>query len=171
MSADEVVGKISVQAVPASIGALLARSQFGERQRKEEEKRRSSRYGGGLFIMAVGALYLSTSVASTEEIILLSYRMTEWHIIALALFSLLAMHTFAHAAIARGKSVVRSGTTFWMIVSRFTIVGYCIGLLISLYLLWTFGRTDGLPMGQIIQAMIVLGFPATLGAGAGRLIL
>src|SRR5687768_5510729 len=102
MSADEVVGKVSIQAVPASIGALLVRSQFGERQRKEEEKRRSSRYGGGLFIMAVGALYLSTSVASTEEIILLSYRMTEWHIIALALFSLLVMHVFAQAAIVRG---------------------------------------------------------------------
>ena len=122
--------------------------------------------------MAVGALYLSTSVASTEEIILLSYRMTDWHIIALALFSLLIMHAFSHAAIVRGKSAVRPGTTtFWTIFSRFTVAGYCIGLLISLYLLWTFGRTDGLPMGQIIQAMIVLGFPATLGAGAGRQIL
>ena len=122
--------------------------------------------------MAVGALYLSTSVASTEEMILLSYRMTKWHIIALALFSLLVMHAFAYAAIVRGKSAVRPGTTtFWMIFSRFTVAGYCIGLLISLYLLWTFGRTDGLPMGQIIPAMIVLGFPATLGAGAGRQIL
>ena len=121
--------------------------------------------------MTVGALYLSTSVAATEEIILLSYRMTEWHIIALALFSLLVMHAFVYAAIAQGKSAVRPGTTFWMIFSRFTMVGYCIGLLISLYLLWTFGRTDGLPMGQIIPPMIVLGFPAALGAGAGRLLL
>ena len=73
MSADEIIGKISVQAVPASIGALLVRSQFGESQRKEEEKRRSAHYGGGLFLMAVGALYLSMSVASTEEMILISY--------------------------------------------------------------------------------------------------
>ncbi len=172
MSADEIIGKISIQAVPASIGALLVHSQFGEQQRKEEEKRRSARYGGGLFLMAVGALYLSASVASTEEMLWISYRMTEWHIVALIVFSLLVMQAFVHAAIVRGKSAVLPDTTqVWAIFIRFTVVGYCIGLLISLYLLWTFGRTDGLATGEIIQATIVLGFPAALGAGAARRIL
>lgn len=172
MSADEIIGKISVQAVPASIGALLVRSQFGERQRKEEEKRRSARYGGGLFLMGVGALYLSMSVASTEEMILISYRMTEWHIIALALFSLLVMHAFVHAAIVKGKSAVLPDTTpVWVVFSRFTVVGYVLGLLISIYLLWIFGSVDGMSVGQAIQVTIVLGFPAALGAGAARQIL
>ena len=172
MSADEVIGKISVQAVPASIGALLVRSQFGESQRKEEEKRRSAHYGGGLFLMAVGALYLSMSVASTEEMILISYRMTEWHIIALALFSLLVMHAFAHAAIVRGKSAILPDTTpVWTVFSRFTAAGYGTALLISFYLLWTFGSVDGMSVGQAIQVTVVLGFPAALGAGAGRQIL
>ena len=40
MSANEIIGKIAIQAVPASMGAMLTRSQFGEEQRKEE--RRSS---------------------------------------------------------------------------------------------------------------------------------
>jgi putative integral membrane protein (TIGR02587 family) len=172
MSADEIIGKISVQAVPASIGALLVRSQFGERQRKEERKRRSSHYWGGLFIMAVGALYLSTSVASTEEMIMISYRMTEWHIIALTVFSLLVMHAFVHAATVKGKMAMLPDTTpIWIVFSRFTVVGYCIGLLISLYLLWIFGSIDGMSVGQAIQVTIVLGFPAALGAGAGRQIL
>ncbi len=172
MSADEIIGKISIQAVPASIGALLVHSQFGERQQKEEEKKRSARYGGGLFLMAVGALYLSASVASTEEMLWISYRMTDWHIIALMIFSLLVMHAFVHAAIVRGKSAVLPDTTpVWAVFILFTAVGYSIGLLISLYLLWTFGRTDGLAAGEIIQVTIVLGFPAALGAGAARRIL
>ena len=122
--------------------------------------------------MAVGALYLSTSVASTEEMIMISYRMTEWHIIALAVFSLLVMHAFVHAATVKGKMAMLPDTTsIWIVFSRFTVVGYCIGLLISLYLLWIFGSIDGMSVGQAIQVTIVLGFPAALGAGAGRQIL
>lgn len=122
--------------------------------------------------MGVGALYLSMSVASTEEMILISYRMTEWHIIALALFSLLVMHAFVHAAIVKGKSAVLPDTTpVWVVFSRFTVVGYVLGLLISIYLLWIFGSVDGMSVGQAIQVTIVLGFPAALGAGAARQIL
>jgi uncharacterized membrane protein len=54
---------------------------------------------------------------------------------------------------------------------RFTIVGYTIALLISLYVLWTFGRLDGAATAEVIRAMLVLGFPAALGASAARLIL
>ena len=171
MSVDEVIGKISVQAVPASIGAMLARSEFGQTPKKEE-KRRSARYGGGLFLMAVGALYLSANVASTEEMVLISYKMTPTHVLLLLVFSLLIMHAFVYAVVAQGKSPVPSDTIpFWTVFARITIVGYAIALLVSLYILWTFERTEGMAVGQIIQATIVLGFPAALGAGAGRLIL
>ena len=49
MSADEIVGKIAVQAVPGAIGALLARSQFGgggERSRNRQNDQRKDTYGG-----------------------------------------------------------------------------------------------------------------------------
>ena len=171
MPADEVIGKISVQAVPASIGAILARRQF-EKGETSEEKRRSARYGGALFLMAVGALYLSSSVASTEEMVLISYQMTPTHVFLLLVFSLLVMHAFVYAVMARSETPVPLDTaTFWTVFAPFTIVGYAIALLISLYILWIFERTEGMPPGQIIEATIVLGFPAALGAGAFRLIL
>jgi len=122
--------------------------------------------------MAVGALYLSSSLASTEEMMLISYKMTPGHIVALQVFSLAMMHGFVHAVVAQGKSPVPADVIpFWPVFFRFTIVGYAIALLISVFILWAFGRTDGLAMGQIIQATVVLGFPAALGAGAARLIL
>ncbi len=49
--------------------------------------------------------------------------------------------------------------------------GYVVALIISLYVLWTFGRTDGMAIEEIIKAVIVLGFPAALGASTSRLIL
>ncbi len=51
-----------------------------------------------------------------------------------------------------------------------TCIGYTIALSISVYILWTFGRTDGLTFAQLVKEMIVLGFPAALGAGAARLL-
>jgi putative integral membrane protein (TIGR02587 family) len=171
MPANELIGKISVQAVPASIGAILARRQF-EKVQKTEEKRRSARYGGALFLMAVGALYLSSSVASTEEMVLISYQMTPTHVFLLLVFSLLVMHAFVYAVMAQSETAVPFDTvTFWTVFARFTIVGYAIALLISVCILWIFERTDGMPLSQIIPATIVLGFPAALGAGAFRLIL
>ncbi len=45
-----------------------------------------------------------------------------------------------------------------------------IALLISLYVLWTFGRTDGWVPHETASAMIVLGFPAAMGAALARLV-
>ena len=54
---------------------------------------------------------------------------------------------------------------------RYTVVGYALCLLISLYMLWTFGRTTGLSLEAIVMATVVLAFPAAIGAAAARLIL
>lgn len=171
MSADEIIGKIAIQAVPASIGALFSRGQLSDDQ-SPEERERSDRYGGGLFLMAVGALFLSLGLASTEEIMVISYKMAPSQAILLMLASLIMKHGFVHAVVAKGRTPLpRNTIPFWTVFLRFTIVGYAIALLISLFMLWTFGRTDGLNAGQVVQAMIVLGFPAALGAGAARLII
>jgi uncharacterized membrane protein len=54
---------------------------------------------------------------------------------------------------------------------RFTAVGYAIALAISCYVLWTFGRFDGLSFSTALGVLVVLGFPAAIGAAAARLIL
>ena len=54
---------------------------------------------------------------------------------------------------------------------RFTVVGYAIVLLMSAYVLWTFGRLDDSSLGFQISATVVLALPASLGAAAARLVL
>jgi uncharacterized membrane protein len=51
------------------------------------------------------------------------------------------------------------------------VVGYAVVLLVSVYVLWTFGRTEGLDGFETIRATVVLGFPASIGAAAARLLL
>lgn len=197
-SLEEAIGKISIQAVVAAIGAMLAQSQLGahdadsesngdeentenkedteaqenEEDENEEPQRRNSSYGGELFLMGVGAIFLAMNPAPTEEIVLISYKMTNIHFIILAVFTILLMHAFVYKVEFRGnegRNIEESSAL--SVFLRYTIVGYALVSLISLYLIWTFGHTEGMDLSSIIKTVVVMSFPGALGAAASRLIL
>lgn len=175
MSADEIIGKISIQAIIGSFGAMFAQSLLsgGDKQEREEreERKRGASYFGELFLMAVGAIFLSMSVAPTEEMILISYKMDDWHTLALAIVTLSLTHAFIYTVEFRGHEKTISDKSFASVFLRYTMVGYAIALLISFYILWTFGSLDGMGLAEQLKATIVLGFPAAIGAATSRLIL
>jgi putative integral membrane protein (TIGR02587 family) len=170
MPADEFIGKVALESVPAGLGALLARSQFGSMQADRGVSEALTGYAGALFLMLVGALFLGLNVAPTEEMILISYLMTPWHSVALVLLSVILMHGFVFALDFRGGHG-QGDVPWWSNFLRFTMVGYVLALAISLYVLWTFGRTDGAAPAAVLTATVVLAFPAAIGAAAARLIL
>lgn len=165
----EFIGTVALLSVPASVGALLGRSQLGAKQVGETEDMEI--YGNELMVMAAGAQFLGLNVAPTEEIVLLAYKMTPWHGLALVALSLVVMHGFVFAAAFKGGSEVQPDTAWWSVFARFTLVGYAIALLVSVFVLWVFGRLDGLSVHEIVAVTIVLGFPSAIGAAAARLIL
>ncbi|WP_375460792.1 DUF2391 family protein [uncultured Enterovirga sp.] len=63
MSWNEIIGKIALQSVPASIGAMLGSKQLGgdEVSGSDEAEKREASYAGELFLMLVGALRLPSS--------------------------------------------------------------------------------------------------------------
>ncbi|MBM3604942.1 MAG: TIGR02587 family membrane protein [Alphaproteobacteria bacterium] len=168
MRAREVVGKIAIQLVPASIGAMLARSQLGETSDAAEEQDES--YWGELFLMAIGALYLSLNVAPTEEMVLLAYKMSPWQEVGLLLLSLGMMHAFVYSVGFKGGSL-SEGRSFFDLFLRFTCAGYAVVLIVSLGVLWLFDQTGDAPLHEIISTTIVLAFPGALGAAAARVVL
>jgi putative integral membrane protein (TIGR02587 family) len=179
MPPDQWIGMVAVQAVPASIGAMLGRSQLsmsddddedGNNEDEREEKPGTS-YAIELFMMAVGALFLSLNLAPTEEMILLAYKMTAWHALALALISILLMHGFVYALAFRGSHSLQQDEPRGHAFIRFTLPGYVVALAVSLYALWTFERLDGMASVEALLVVIVLAFPAAVGAAAARLIL
>lgn len=185
MSLTEIVGIISIQAVIAAIGALLAQSQLGQQKDDSDEKegnddnneeedlvRRNTTYGGQLFLMGVGAIFLAMNPAPTEEIALISYKMSDGHIIALALGTIILMHAFVYKVEFRGQeSRHPKESSILSVFMRYTIAGYALVLLISFYLIWTFGHIEGLSAEQTVKAVVVMSFPGALGAAASRLIL
>ena len=172
MAPDELIGKIAVQSVPGSFGAMLARKQLsgGESEPDEEHALRTAGYGGQLFLMAAGALFLAFNVAPTEEMVLIGLLMSPWHSIALVIVSLLLLDVLVHGLGFAGQEPVAEGTSYrWNFIS-YSVVGYGIALVVSLYILWTFGRTDGLAPSQIAGTATVLAFPAAIGAAIARLV-
>jgi putative integral membrane protein (TIGR02587 family) len=168
MSLSEIAGKVGLQTIPAALGALLGRSQFGQ---AAKDAGREDTFAGELGIMAVGALFLSLNVAPTEEMVLISYQMHPLHSMLLMGLSLLIMHGFVFATEFAGGTELSPRTPWWSAFGRFTLVGYVLSLAIAWYLLWSFGQFDGLIWHQTLHATLVLGFPASVGAAAARLIL
>lgn len=174
MPAIEVTGKIALQAVPASMGALLAQSQFGGTRDEDEgarEHKRPSTYASQLFLMAAGALFLAFNIAPTEEMVLIAQRLGVWHILGLIVLSIAAMHAFVYAAEFAGQEDIHPDDPEWSVFLRYTVVGFAIAIGISTYVLWTFGRLDDTHLIPRTVTVLVLSFPAAIGAAAARLLL
>jgi putative integral membrane protein (TIGR02587 family) len=173
MTWGEIVGKVALQSVPASIGAMLGRKQLGGGQdtQAEEERKAEAGYGGELFLMLAGALFLALNVAPTEEMILIAYQMSPWHTLALGFVSIILLHVLVYTVGFSGQESRPEGGTFLSTFFHFTLAGYGIALLISFYVLWTFGRTEDVAPTEIASMVVVLGFPASLGAATARLVI
>lgn len=161
------VSMVALQAVPAAMGAVLARKQFAGAGGDDGEDDRPAQYGGELFLMAAGALFLAFNVAPTEEMVLIAYKMTAFHTVVLILASLMLLHLLVYRLGFAGQEAHEGHMAAFL---EFTLPGFAIALLVSLYVLWTFGRLEGLALHEVVSTMIVLGFPASLGAALARLV-
>lgn len=162
----QIVGVIALQAIPGAMGALLARRQLaGDGEGDTDEDQAS--YPGELFLMAAGALFFALNVAPTEEMVLIAYKATAWHALALIIVSVTLLHLIVFNAGFAGQEEADRPLHAFL---HYTLPGYAIALGVSLFALYVFGRTDGHAVEGALQAMIVLGFPASIGAAAARLL-
>lgn len=160
---DELVGKLGVLSFAASIGALLADKQFNDEEVGEEEAAMERGFSGSLFIMGIGAIFLALNIAPTEEVSIIAAKISSVHIVALACLSLVLLYFVLQFSdqdddIGTARHTARA------------LTGYGICLVLSFAVLWVFGRIDDVAFNQAIERVIVLAFPASLGAGAARLI-
>ena len=170
MSFAEIAGKVALLAVPAGIGVALANSQLGDSDRDGRKEHQS--YLGELFLMLAGAVFLAFNIAPTDEVpVIAMQQASPWLALLLVLASLLVLHGFVYGVGFRGGHGVRPGRRPLGELLGLTLPGYVISLLASAYVLWTFGRLDGLPLLAALHLVLVLGFPAALGAATARLVL
>jgi putative integral membrane protein (TIGR02587 family) len=167
---EEIIGKIAVAAFPGSIGALLADKQLGGKQQQAGAAAAGRSYAARLFLMTIGALFVALNVAPTEEMVLIAFQISPWQAALLALASLALLHALLFWVDFPGRKARRGDDSFWSVLVRFSFAGYGLCALASLALLWVFGRTNGVSMREVVEFVIVLSFPAAIGAGLANLV-
>jgi putative integral membrane protein (TIGR02587 family) len=165
MPLQEIAGKLMVLSFGASIGALLADKQFNDKRSEVDSGELGRGFASRLFVMAVGAIFLSLNVAPTEEVAIIAANISPALAVALASVSLLAL------GVVLAVVDPDADHETWLCRARRAFAGYGMCLLLAGFVLWCFGRLDGLAFAEAVESIIVLGFPAALGAGAARLIL
>jgi len=175
----DAVGKIALEMIPVAFGVSLAGSQLASPDDDPEDAAaQGSSVGDGagvgafgrLFIAGGGALLFALNIAPTEEPLLLGVE-AEWWLLLLVIPATLAM-TFAIVFYAdfRGGRSLDAGDSPLAHPLTETLAAYAVSLLVSLLLLWAFGRTDGVGVRAIIGQVIMLAAVASFGAAAGRLL-
>lgn len=158
-----------LQAVPGSLGALLARDVVGSSSLQSEALDKN--YKDDLIILATGALFLAFNLAPTEEMALISYKMTSWHTLSLVVITLFIMHAFAIASSPFSAKALTRFAVHRYVFIRITSAGYVIAIVICMLMLWIFESADDQNFHNMIKTAVVLGFPAGIGAAASRLII
>lgn len=171
----DAIGKVALEAIPVAFGVSLAGSQLAAPEDDGEEQgmvgdRPAIGTLGRLVVAAGGALLFALNVAPTEEPMQLGVEAAWWLLVLVVAVSL-AM-TFAivfYADFRGGRPLDRGDEPLDHPISE-TVVAYAISLIVSLLLLWAFGRTDGMSASAIAGQVIMLGVLASFGAAAGRLL-
>lgn len=173
----EVLGKVVVEGVTVAIGVSVGSAQLGGDGKDEEEEqgmsgREAPGIAGQLVLAACGAILFASNVAPTEEIVMIAFESSPGKILGLALLSLLLGGIILFSSDFRGSKRLTPDEDRgpFRILSR-TVVNYAVALLSSAFILWFFGRFDGMPVSMCAAQTIVLGAAASLGASAGRLLL
>ena len=180
MSLSEISGKVVVEAVTVAIGISVGKSQLGsdkkdneEAQEKDDDTEALERPDliRAISIALCGAILIASNVAPTEEVVVIAMESEVYKIFIIAMLSIGIGGAVLYYINFTGteQMAVASGQHRKALAG--TIIMYAIALSSSAFMLWFFGRFAGLELGGIIAQTIVLGFPATLGASAGRLLI
>lgn len=172
-SFDEVTGKILIEAGIVAIGFSVGTAQLGSDDGGDEgftgDDDQAASFWNELTLATCGAVLFAANVGPTEEIVVISVETSPGRLLGLAVASILvALLILYYSDFAQAKPV--QPHSYFQIAAG-TVVTYGIALIVSAGILWFFGRFDGTSSDVCIRQTIVLGFPAVLGASAGRLLI
>ena len=166
-----IMGKTVVEAGLVSIGISVGKSQLGASTEEDgmEGEEVAHTWHGQVVFGIYGATIVAASVGPTEEIQQLADA-AAWRILVLALLSILIGLVVLYLSNFREAKVSAPRRGLPDIVGG-SMISYFVALLVATVLLYVFGRFDGLTLAPVLDQIVVLGFPASLGASAGRLML
>lgn len=182
---DEVMGKTIFEAVMFAIGSALANQLLSSgRSEDQDEQHRSQQsdkaHGSDKQTMnatlvdlgatAIGAIFIASNIAPTQEVPMIAAALTPPWLLALIAFSLVVSYgiVFESGFADQQKRHQQQGI-FQRPLSE-TVVSYLVSLVGAAFMLWFFKQvTLDDSWQQWLSLTLVLGLPATVGGAAGRL--
>jgi putative integral membrane protein (TIGR02587 family) len=176
---DVAVGRIAVNTLSISIGVSIANHLLGRQGRTSSGEGERDETGNLSAVRAValdlgaafgGALFLSISIAPTDEIPVLATEIRVAYLSLIILFSLAVSYGIVFVAGFGGEEQrLQAAGPFQRPITE-TVLAYLMSLLTAAALLMLFGQIDRDTDWTLIYAQIViLGLPAAIGGAAGRL--
>lgn len=134
-----------------------------------DDEQVSQRTVAGEVTMAMcGAVLIASNVAPTEEVLILGAEMSVGALLGLVVLSLAVGGGLLYVSAFRGAKHL-GGLAFGPVGG--TVVTYAVAVAASAVMLWAFGFNEAQGLLGNLGPLVVLSFPAMLGASAGRLLL
>jgi putative integral membrane protein (TIGR02587 family) len=172
---DAAAGRIAIELLPVTLGVAISNQILPRQEDRLDRTERESSGGANstlrdLVAAGGGALLLSLNIAPTDEVELLAGRLHEVQLVALMLFSLAITYLIVFEAGFRNQFQRRRSRGLIQHPVAETVVAYLLSLMVCGLAMWLVGTlTPNDPVGTILAKTVVLGFPGSLGAAAGRL--
>jgi putative integral membrane protein (TIGR02587 family) len=173
---DIALGRIAIELLPVSLGVAIANHILPSRgSRSGEEEDRDAATGHhetlrDLTVSAGGALLLSLNIAPTDEVQILAGELSELQLVGLLAFALIITYVIVFEAGFRNQQRRRQARGAFQTPLTETVVAYLLSLAVCYAILRLLGSLPAdAALGTVLSHVVVLGFPAALGAAAGRL--
>ncbi|HEV7279737.1 MAG TPA: TIGR02587 family membrane protein [Pirellulaceae bacterium] len=183
MPLSEIVGKIVIASMTVAVGVSVGTAQLGgasdedekcgmEDEAGSDEDRAVSSFDrlGELTLAFCGAVLFASNIGATQEIPHLGMEASSPRLLGLVALSLTigAIILFFSDFHGSGRAVPRKGFAG---LATGLLGSYGAALAASAMMLWFFERLDDKPTIEAVSQIVILAFPSTLGACAGRLLI
>lgn len=153
--------------VPLGFGAALANQLF---KGTKDESDETLQFPRNLAIFALGAAFIVAPISLTQEMELMAAHAGWGRLAVIVAVSVPTAYFTLYELEFQGQQQRVGDRSVSMMVGRsFTV--YLVALVVSAGLLASFGHFSSTPVAVWIQEIIVLGFPATIGASASQIII
>ncbi len=173
---DVIAGRVAIELLPVTLGVSVANHLLPRGRSREggdDDRDAGVRVNPtvrDLFAAAAGALLLSLNIAPTDEVRDIASELQEPRLVILVLFSLLVSYMVVFEAEVGDQERRRTSEGLLQSPVTETLAAYIVALVVAGGGAWLVGAFPDDPApGTVLGMVVVLGFPAALGAAAGRL--
>lgn len=174
----EVLGKITFESVPFTLGVALANqflrgkedNKHTTSQPKQSAKSEMNASLADVGATLIGALVIAFNIAPTDEIPMLATAVTGYWLLAMIVISLLISYIVVFEANFADQQKRQQQKGIFQRPLSETIVSYLVSLTGAMLMLWFFDKLNTSdPWSTWLSYTLILGLPATIGGAAGRL--